>query len=138
MKKSKKHPHLNPVPEGEADAKRPVRVSAASCLQLNLLVIASFCLLISCETTNYVPVVTEQMVGSTGGRDHRVGFTTLDKGRSLFVHRCIECHTLPPVWHYSAEDWPKIVDSMSHRASLKPAERDAIIAYVLGARSVKD
>jgi hypothetical protein len=52
----------------------------------------------------------------------------------LFVHRCIECHTLPPIWKYSREDWPKIVNDMSRRASLKPAERDAVIAYILAAR----
>ncbi len=53
----------------------------------------------------------------------------------LFVHRCIECHTLPPIWKYSREDWPKIVNDMSHRASLKPAEREAVIAYILAVRS---
>ena len=59
----------------------------------------------------------------------------LQEGRILFAHRCIECHTLPPLWHYSAEDWPGIVSSMSHRASLKPPEREAILSYILAVRS---
>jgi len=41
------------------------------------------------------------------------------------------------LWRYSTEDWPGIVDSMSHRASLKPAEREAIVAYVLAVRSTE-
>jgi len=98
--------------------------------------------LVSCETTNYVPEVTPQMARliSHAKRDLdpstplRTSLTKLERGRNLFVYRCIECHTLPAIWKYSREDWPKIVNSMSHRASLKPSERDAVIAYVLGVR----
>jgi len=88
--------------------------------------------LIACESVNYVPPVTSQMAAATKGR--RVDVATLRDGRTLLVHRCIECHTLPPLWHYAVEDWPNIINSMAHRASLKPAERDAIVAYVLAVR----
>jgi len=63
------------------------------------------------------------------------GVSALERGRTLFAHRCIECHTLPPMWKYSREDWPHIVNDMSHRASLKPEERESIIAYILAARA---
>ena len=75
------------------------------------------------------------MAAATKGQPVDVGL--LEKGRTLLVHRCIECHTLPPLWHYQIEDWPEIVNSMAHRASLKPQERDAIIAYILAVRSQK-
>jgi len=88
------------------------------------LILASL-ILVSCETANYAPLVRST------SRD----VPKLDRGRMLFVHRCIECHTLPPIWKYSREDWPKIVNDMSHRASLKPAEREAVIAYILAVRS---
>ena len=92
------------------------------------------CLLASCELPNYAPpAVTPQMAGARKGQ-HR-DLATLREGRTLFAYRCIECHTLPVVWHYNVGDWPGIVDSMSHRASLKPAERDAIVAYILAART---
>lgn len=68
-------------------------------------------------------------------RRQDVDLAKLRQGRTLFVHRCIECHTLPAIWRYSPQDWPGIVNSMSHRASLKPAERDAIIVYILAARA---
>jgi mono/diheme cytochrome c family protein len=91
------------------------------------------CLLASCELTNYVPPVTSQMAAARKGQHGDSAL--LSQGRTLFAHRCIECHTLPPLWHYRTDDWPDIVNSMSHRASLKPSERDAIVAYVLAVRS---
>lgn len=90
------------------------------------------CVLASCQLTNYVPPVTPQM--ATARKGQSVNLAMLHEGRTLFAHRCIECHTLPVVWRYSSKDWPDIVDSMSQRASLKPAEREAIIAYIIAAR----
>ena len=97
-----------------------------------LIFVVLACLLLSCEAINYVPPVTSQMASPRKGQ--HVDLAMLREGRTLFVHRCIECHTLPVLWRYSAEDWPNIVDSMSHRASLKPAEREAIVAYILAVR----
>jgi len=91
--------------------------------------------LAACESLNYVPPATPQMAAAIKGRP--VNVALLQKGRTLLVHRCIECHTLPPLWHYKTEDWPGIVNSMSHRASLKPADRDALVAYILAVRSEK-
>jgi hypothetical protein len=91
-------------------------------------------ILASCETTNYVPPVTPQMASSTS---LGTSLSKLEQGRTLFVHRCIECHTLPAIWKYSREDWPKIVNDMSHRASLKPAEREAVVAYILTVRATE-
>jgi hypothetical protein len=45
---------------------------------------------------------------------------------------------LPALWRYNTEDWPGIVNSMSHRASLKPHEHEAIIAYILAVRLAED
>jgi hypothetical protein len=92
------------------------------------------CIPVSCQSINYAPVVaTSEVTGAQKGQ--HINRTTLREGRTLFVHRCIECHTLPVVWHYTTDDWPKLVDSMSHRASLKPTERDAIVAYIIAARA---
>jgi len=91
--------------------------------------------LVSCESLNYVPPVTPQTAAPIKGRP--VNVALLQKGRKLLVHRCIECHTLPPLWHYKTEDWPQIVNSMAHRAGLNPADRDAIVAYIFAVRSQK-
>ena len=103
--------------------------------KVSILVVLA-CLLVSCESTNYVPPVTSQM--ATARKGQHVDLVMLREGRTLFVHRCIECHTLPVLWRYSTKDWPDIVDSMSHRASLKPAEHEAIVAYILAVRTRED
>jgi hypothetical protein len=100
---------------------------------LNLLVVVAC--LVACESINYVPPATPQMAAAIKGQP--VNVALLQKGRRLLAHRCIECHTLPPLWHYKIEDWPEIVNSMAHRASLKPAEQDAVVAYILAVRSQK-
>ncbi len=89
---------------------------------------------VACEAANYAPPVTQPMA-SRALRKQRVDAAELERGRTLFVHRCIECHTLPGMWKYSDEDWPRIVNGMSHRASLKPADRDAVVAYILAVRA---
>jgi hypothetical protein len=103
--------------------------------KVSILLVFVACLM-ACESVNYVPPVTLQMAAVTKGR--RIDVATLREGRTLLVHRCIECHTLPPLWHYAVEDWPNIVNSMAHRASLKPGERDAIVAYILAVRSIHE
>jgi len=100
--------------------------------RISTLLVVAACLF-ACESANYVPRVTPQMAATKTGRHPDIA--TLQQGRTLLIRRCIECHTLPPLWHYRIEDWPGIVDSMSHRASLKPAQREAIIAYILAVRS---
>ena len=101
-----------------------------------LIVFVGIVMLVSCESTNYVPPVTATMA-SGNSRRQDVDLDKLRQGRALFVHRCIECHTLPVLWHYTPKDWTEIVNNMSHRASLKTAERDAVIAYILAVRATE-
>ena len=141
MKNSKQNPHLpparsygatgNPLPPGEQVAKRRVRALLALVGALT-----SVFEITSCETGNYIPPVTPKMAAISHGKQ-RADVSTLERGRRLFAHRCIECHILQPMWKYSREDWPHIVDDMSHRASLTPNDRDAVIAYILAVRSQK-
>jgi hypothetical protein len=105
-------------------------------IHLTLATIIALCFLIGCETSNYAPPITSQMTATSHGR-RASDLSTLERGRKLFVHRCIECHTLPAIWKYSREDWPQIVNDMSHRASLKPDDRDAVIAYILAVRETE-
>ncbi len=132
MKLLRQHPHLNPLPQGEKATTRLARATRGSACKLIIVC----CISVSCESTNYVPPVTPQMAGSNSRRQD-VDLDKLREGRTLFVHRCIECHTLPRLWHYTPKDWTEIVNSMSHRASLKPAERDAVIAYILAVRATE-
>ena len=89
----------------------------------------------SCQTISFTPPpgVTPELA-RTGGLQH-VDLATLREGRSLFVSRCIECHTLPIASHFAESDWPGIVHEMGGRATLEPAERDAVLAYILAVHS---
>ncbi|HET9418448.1 MAG TPA: cytochrome c [Chthoniobacterales bacterium] len=91
------------------------------------ILLPGIALLTSCQWTRYYtpPPIAQRTVD----------LALVQKGRRLFAQRCIECHTLPPVWRYQAEDWPQIVNSMAHRAALTSGEREAIIAYILAARA---
>jgi hypothetical protein len=122
---------------GEApQSTREARALPGTCCQFLRLVTAFYvATFAACETANYAPPVTPTMTRSTSRSKQEVRVIKLERGRDLFVHRCIECHTLPPMWKYSRDDWPKIVNDMSHRASLKPEERDAVIAYILAVRA---
>ena len=104
-------------------------------MRLLLFALALICVVYvsGCGTTFAPPPITTELV-RTGSGQH-ADILMLSEGRTLFVSRCIECHTLPPFWHYRAEDWPHIVDTMAERAKLKRAERDAIVAYILAARA---
>ena len=87
-----------------------------------------------CEAlNNYPPPVTPNM--ASVGKRSGATMEKLEHGRTLFAGRCIECHVLPAIAHYPAEKWPRIVDWMGERAALKPADREAVIAYVLAAHA---
>ena len=60
------------------------------------------CLLVSCESTNYEPPPVTAEMAKTGANQH-VDLATLREGRTLFVSRCIECHTLPPIAAHNAQ-----------------------------------
>jgi hypothetical protein len=89
-------------------------------------------LLVSCST-NVPPPVTSQMARQHSGGT--IAIVQLEKGRLLFASRCIECHTLPTIKGYTDSQWPQLVDAMAPRASLDPAEREALLAYILAARA---
>jgi uncharacterized membrane protein len=114
------------------------RIEVRALWRLSLIAACFICLAAGCETTNYAPPVTPAMTKSSPRAKRNVDISKLERGRMLLVHRCIECHTLPPLWKYSRQDWPQIIDSMSHRASLKRADRDAVIAYIIAVRSLKE
>jgi mono/diheme cytochrome c family protein len=104
--------------------------------RLPIFAAAIICLvdLSSCGTTSFAPPPVTEELARAGARQH-VDLTTLHEGRALFTSRCIECHTLPAVSQHSATEWPRLIDEMAGRASLKSTQRDAVLAYILAAHS---
>jgi hypothetical protein len=86
---------------------------------------------VSCA--NFAPPPEVSPVLIANARRDRTDSQTLSYGRSLFVSRCLECHTLPSVTKHSPDQWPHLVSRMSGRANLSESERDAITAYLRAA-----
>lgn len=58
----------------------------------------------------------------------------LATGRSLYVTRCIECHSLPRAKEHPAAEWPALVKRMARRSDLTPADQQAVTAYIQALR----
>jgi hypothetical protein len=88
-------------------------------------------LLLGCESARYAPPPVTAQMAKTGDVD----LAKLREGRTLFVSRCIECHALPSVAQHTAGQWPRLIDEMADRANLNTSERNALVAYIVAARS---
>jgi cytochrome c5 len=96
----------------------------------SICALIAVCVLLGCESTRYAPPSVTAEMAMIGHRD----VAQLRRGRTLFVSRCIECHALPSVAAHTAAEWPRLIDEMADRANLKPAEREALVAYIIAAR----
>jgi hypothetical protein len=110
--------------------------SACEMKKIGIFAAAIICLvdLSSCETTSFAPPPVTVELARAGTSQHG-DIATLREGRTLFVSRCIECHTLPAVSSHSTQEWPRLIDEMAGRANLKPTEREAVLAYILAVRT---
>jgi hypothetical protein len=55
----------------------------------------------------------------------------LQRGRTLYVRRCSGCHTLYLPSAYRAGSWPALVESMSEKARLTPAQERDVTRFVV-------
>jgi cytochrome c5 len=70
---------------------------------------------------------------ATAGDAARAGveLAELQRGRSLVGAKCSGCHRTPLPTDHHTGDWPRMLDEMSARAHLDPAQRDAIERYLI-------
>ena len=87
--------------------------------------------IVSCANFAPPPAVSPALIANA--RPDHVDAGQLQNGHRLFVSRCLECHTLPPVTKYSRDEWPYLVSRMSNRANLSGSDQSAIIAYLRAA-----
>jgi mono/diheme cytochrome c family protein len=93
----------------------------------------------ACVTEEFKPpAVTPALVARAekdraGNGSIPVTRETLTAGRVLFLHRCLECHTLPVVTKYSRDEWPHLVNRMAPRANLTPEEEESVVHYLRAA-----
>ena len=86
----------------------------------------------ACATDRFAPPPISPGLVKRAKIDH-TSPQQVANGRTLFLHRCLECHTLPVVTKYSRAEWPHLVSRMSARADLTPDEEQSIIAYLRAA-----
>jgi mono/diheme cytochrome c family protein len=89
-------------------------------------------LIAACATDHFAPPPVSSTLIARARCDH-VTAQQVSQGRVLFLHRCLECHTLPVVTKYSRDEWPHLVSRMASRADLTPAEEQSIVAYLRAA-----
>jgi len=90
-------------------------------------------LIVSCANFAPPPEVSPGLIANA--RPDHVDAEQLQNGHRLFVSRCLECHTLPPVTEYSRDEWPYLVSRMSNRANLSASDQEAITVYLRAASS---
>jgi nitrate/TMAO reductase-like tetraheme cytochrome c subunit len=59
----------------------------------------------------------------------------LQRGRSLLVSKCGNCHRPPMPGERGANEWPEKLDKMTARANLDPAQRHLIEEYLIAMAS---
>lgn len=88
-----------------------------------------------CESlTTNAPPVTAPLVRA-GTREH-ADARMLTEGRSLLLNRCIQCHAPPNAAKFSSDRLRRILTTMSGRAHLSLEEHEAVLKYLLAARSL--
>ena len=105
------------------------RISILGALGLCAIVLAG------CETTaTNAPPITASLVRAAVRQ--QADAQVLAEGRSTFVNRCNQCHALPKVGKLSPARLRRVIASMSNRACLGPAEKDALVKYLFTVRSL--
>lgn len=55
-------------------------------------------------------------------------------GHRLMRTACAECHGIPDPASRPMQDWPRLVAHMGGRAELTPAQREAVLRYIVSSR----
>jgi len=63
---------------------------------------------------------------------------TLARGRELFLAKCDACHGYPALDAVDAGSWPSVMKRMAGNAHLPPADRDAVLHFILAAGDARE
>jgi hypothetical protein len=50
---------------------------------------------------------------------------------------CTNCHKPKSIYRFPNEKWPHIIDDMAHKASITPAQKDALTKYVFSIKATQ-
>ena len=92
--------------------------------------LAALVTVIGCATINELaPPVGEPTLreGETMG----VPAANLERGRTIYITKCAQCHSPEPVTGYSEGQWRETLPRMSHEAMLTAQETSDVRNYVM-------
>ena len=55
-------------------------------------------------------------------------------GKELYTANCNKCHGYPDPHLFADDKWPHTVEEMGEKAKLAPADRQAVLQYILAAK----
>lgn len=85
-----------------------------------------------------LPQPSQEHVAALRTSDPNVDLAALERGRTLYVERCANCHTLRDPTSLPAHAWPAEVEKMrrDHGVMLEPDESRDIIRYLSATSTV--
>ena len=75
--------------------------------------------------------VVSAVVGCQTPEAPPVSGVETEPGKRIFYGKCAVCHVPEPIDNYSPQQWREIVEDMAPRANLSPAEKNALMRYIL-------
>jgi len=92
----------------------------------------AFLLLAGCAGNARVPYPTAKHVELAERNGEVTTLDALKVGRSLYINRCGECHSLKDPAFLAPADWPEMVGRMADNAKINPDQQRAITQYLVG------
>jgi cytochrome c5 len=100
-------------------------------MKTHFLPVAAVCaLIVGCATSKQAPLPTMAMATSSGKP-----LETLQRGHSVYLLKCSECHEAMMPDDVSNNDWHVVVPGMAWNAGITPQEEAAVLDYILAAKS---
>lgn len=100
-------------------------------MKTHLLFSAIACtLLAGCATPKQAPLPTMAMATASGKP-----LETIQRGYSVYLLKCAECHEAMMPDDVTKEDWHVVVPGMAWNAGITPQEEAAVLDYILAAKS---
>ena len=86
-------------------------------------------ILVSCKSKKVVTENVTKIEASTTVSSEISMAEMIAQGESIFQNKCGNCHALPKVKDYSAENWKPIMIRMQKEAEISDKEREYVYNY---------
>ena len=97
---------------------------------ITAMVLGVLLVVVGCATTeDLAPLIDATTIELAGA--HEIDMNRLQRGRTLYVTSCAQCHRPEPVVRYAQEQWRRILPRMSMYARLTPDDAAALRSYVV-------